>query len=330
MGRGILLDMARLRGKDVLDVAETFTHEDLKACAEAQGAEIQKHDMLIIRTGWIAKFYKVSREEFYGNFVEPGLTYSPELVQWFHDMEIPNLVTDTIANEVTVDPVSGVVLPLHNALMRNLGITLTEIAWLETWPTTAPPTASTRSSTPPHRSRSSSGTGAPVNPSSSSSTPEVISSLRRYRHRADAPWLARYDPGMPHHIEPEFDNALAMFRGGRGSRPDAAVLQYFDRTLTMARGRRGHRRAGRGRWRPRLPARDRLAVYLQNVPQFVAGHARHVEGRRDHGVDQPHEQGPRARVPAAGLGRHRARVPRGAVRGDRPRASWRRTPTCAR
>ena len=38
----------------------------------------------------------------------PGLTYSPELVQWFHDMEIPNLVTDTIANEVTDDPVSGV------------------------------------------------------------------------------------------------------------------------------------------------------------------------------------------------------------------------------
>ena len=123
--------MARFRGKDVLDVAETFTHEDLMACAKAQGAEIQKNDVLIIRTGWIAKFYKVSREEFYGNFVEPGLTYSPELVQWFHDMEIPNLVTDTIANEVTVDPVSGVVLPLHNALMRNLGVTLTEIAWLD-------------------------------------------------------------------------------------------------------------------------------------------------------------------------------------------------------
>ena len=101
------------------------------ACAAEQGDEIQKNDMLIIRTGWIAKFYKVSREEFYGNFVEPGLTYSPELVQWFHDMEIPNLVTDTIANEVTVDPVSGVVLPLHNALMRNLGVTLTEIAWLD-------------------------------------------------------------------------------------------------------------------------------------------------------------------------------------------------------
>lgn len=131
VGRGILLDIARWRNKDVLDVGETFTHEDLMACAAAQGTEIQPRDILLIRTGWIGKFYKVSREEFYGNFVEPGLTHSRELVDWFHTMEIPNLVTDTIANEVTVDPVSGVVLPLHNALMRNLGITLTEIAWLD-------------------------------------------------------------------------------------------------------------------------------------------------------------------------------------------------------
>jgi len=112
VGRGILLDMARWRKKEVLDVAETFTHEDLMACAKAQGTEIKPRDILVIRTGWIAKFYKVSREEFYGNFVEPGLTYSPELVKWFHTMEIPNLVTDTIANEVTVDPVSGVVKEL--------------------------------------------------------------------------------------------------------------------------------------------------------------------------------------------------------------------------
>jgi kynurenine formamidase len=131
VGRGVLLDMARHRGKEVLDVGETFNHEDLEACAEAQGVKIEKRSIIVIRTGWIGKFYRVSREEFYGDFVEPGLTYSPELVRWFQENEIPNLVTDTIANEVTVDPVSGVVLPLHSALMRNLGVTLTEIAWLD-------------------------------------------------------------------------------------------------------------------------------------------------------------------------------------------------------
>ena len=42
---------------------------------------------------------------FYDGFNEPGLTYSRELVEWFQQREIPNLVTDTIANEVTADPV---------------------------------------------------------------------------------------------------------------------------------------------------------------------------------------------------------------------------------
>jgi kynurenine formamidase len=130
VGRGLLLDMARFRGKDNLDTAETFTHEDLVACAEAQGTPIQPRDILIIRTNYLKLFYDLG-DKFYEGFCEPGLVYSPELVRWFQDMEIPNLVTDTIANEVTIDPANGVALVLHNALMRNLGVTLTEIADLE-------------------------------------------------------------------------------------------------------------------------------------------------------------------------------------------------------
>ena len=130
VGRAVLLDMARFRGKTNLDPAETFTHEDLLACAAAQGVTICKRDILIIRTNYIKLFFDLG-EKFYEGFCEPGLVYSPELVQWFQDMEIPNLVTDTIANEVTFDPNNGVALVLHNALMRNLGVTLTEIADLE-------------------------------------------------------------------------------------------------------------------------------------------------------------------------------------------------------
>ena len=40
-------------------------------------------------------------------------------------------MTDTIANEVTYEPKSGVALPLHCALMRNLGVVLTEICDLD-------------------------------------------------------------------------------------------------------------------------------------------------------------------------------------------------------
>jgi kynurenine formamidase len=131
VGHGVLIDMARHRGKEVLDKGETFDHNDLLAAAGAQGTEISPRDILLIRTGWIGWSYKVSDEEFYDGFNEPGLTYSRKLVEWFQRMEIPNYVTDTIANEVTYEPSSGVALPLHCALMRNLGIALTEIAWLD-------------------------------------------------------------------------------------------------------------------------------------------------------------------------------------------------------
>lgn len=131
VGRGILIDMARHRGKDVLDKGETFTHEDLMAAAEAQGTRIEKHDILVVRTGWIGSFYTRDPAEFYADFVEPGLTFSRDLVEWFKDMEIPNLVTDTIANEVTLEPETGVMIPLHCALMRNLGVAFTEIASLD-------------------------------------------------------------------------------------------------------------------------------------------------------------------------------------------------------
>jgi kynurenine formamidase len=130
VGRAVLLDMARFRGKKTLDKGETFTHEDLMACAQAQGVVIEKRDILIVRTNFLQLFFEQG-PAFYEGFNEPGLVYSPELVQWFADMEIPNLVTDTIANEVTTDPNTGVALVLHNALMRNLGVTLTEIADLE-------------------------------------------------------------------------------------------------------------------------------------------------------------------------------------------------------
>jgi kynurenine formamidase len=132
VGRGVMIDMARHRGKKALGRGETFGVDDLEAAAEAQGVEIELHDNLLIRTGWLSVFYDEGPDAFYGDqFIEPGLTYSPDLVNWFHEREIVSLSTDTIANEVTVEPETGIVLPLHNALMNNLGILFSEIIWLD-------------------------------------------------------------------------------------------------------------------------------------------------------------------------------------------------------
>lgn len=132
VGRAVLLDIARHRGKAALDRAETFDHNDLLACAEAQGSPIAQSDIIIVRTGWIGRFYEHGADAFYGEeFVEPGLKFSPDLIRWFAEMEIPNLVTDTIGNEVSFDTDTGIAFALHAGLMRNLGVSMTEIASLD-------------------------------------------------------------------------------------------------------------------------------------------------------------------------------------------------------
>ncbi|WP_428364553.1 cyclase family protein [Mycolicibacterium sp.] len=131
VGRGVLIDLPRFMGKEHLDPSDTFTHEELIACATAQGSEIQSRDFVLIRTGWLSALTRMAPVA-EADFAEPGLRYTLELARWFHDRDIAGLITDTIANEATVDQASGVMLPLHGLLLRDLGVSLTEIAELDT------------------------------------------------------------------------------------------------------------------------------------------------------------------------------------------------------
>jgi len=131
VGRGVLLDMAAYKGKPFLDKGDLLNLEDLLGCAEQQQVKIEKHDILCLRLGFLQLLRVQGPETFYKDFLEPGLTYSPELVAWFHEMEIPCLATDTISNETELDPAIGVQIPLHCALMRNLGIAFNEVCNFE-------------------------------------------------------------------------------------------------------------------------------------------------------------------------------------------------------
>ena len=130
VGRGVLLDLARFRGKPYLGRGETFDHRDLMDCARWQGVEILPRSILLLRTGWLGALSR-GEEKIGEDYWEPGLTFSPDLVRWFDDMQIPCFATDTLANETTYEPESGIMLVLHAALMRNLGVVFTEMTWLD-------------------------------------------------------------------------------------------------------------------------------------------------------------------------------------------------------
>ena len=131
VGRAVLVDLARHRRKPRLDRGEPFGLDDVLDAARHQQVEIERRDILLLRTGWLAAYY-TERDAFERHpFAEPGLLYSPELVRWFQEREIPALGSDTLANELTIQPRDGENSVLHAALMRNLGVVFTEMLWLE-------------------------------------------------------------------------------------------------------------------------------------------------------------------------------------------------------
>ena len=87
----------------------------------------------------------------------------------------------------------------------------------------------------------------------------------------EKPWLSRYDPDQPAEISPEFTDALSMFRASVGRNPDGDIIRYFGGRITA-------RELDELSDAFAIALRDlgvgngvRVALYLQNVPQFVIG-----------------------------------------------------------
>jgi len=85
------------------------------------------------------------------------------------------------------------------------------------------------------------------------------------------PWLPRYEQGQPHDITPEFGDALAMFRAGVERNPDGDAIRYFDGRITYRELDELTDAFAVGLLDAGVTAGERVALYLQNVPQFVIG-----------------------------------------------------------
>lgn len=85
----------------------------------------------------------------------------------------------------------------------------------------------------------------------------------------DKPWLSLYDEGQPSEITPEFGNALEMFRAAVGRNPDGDAIRYFDGRITLRELDELTDAFAAGLLDFGFTSGDRVALYLQNVPQFV-------------------------------------------------------------
>ena len=83
------------------------------------------------------------------------------------------------------------------------------------------------------------------------------------------PWLAQYRPGTPAEITPEFPHALAMFKAAVTRAPEQTLIYYFDHAIATGEIDRLSDAFACALLARGFNRGDRVAVYVQNVPQFV-------------------------------------------------------------
>ena len=126
VGRGVLLDIARLAGVDWLEPGTVITPGDLEAAERAQNVTVGEADFLLVRTGWRGRLLAHGRDGWMSS--EPGLGL--ECARWLADRGVAAVGSDNWAIEV-IPSETGETLPLHCVLIRDMGMPLAEILDLD-------------------------------------------------------------------------------------------------------------------------------------------------------------------------------------------------------
>jgi kynurenine formamidase len=120
VGRGVLLDLPRLRGSSWLEPGEAVGPDELESTCEEQGVEVGPGDILLVSTG------RDERRAELGpwNPNREGLAgLHAECIPWLHERDVAVLgsdgVSDTLPAEIHAWP-----MPVHMCLLVGMGVHL--------------------------------------------------------------------------------------------------------------------------------------------------------------------------------------------------------------
>jgi kynurenine formamidase len=124
VGRGVLLDMPRLHGVDWLEPGHGIDSAQLEACAAAEGVEVRRGDILLLRTGHLA----MARAQGWGSYAggdAPGL--SLDSATFLYEHEVAAVASDTWGVEVRPNETEAIYQPLHVVALVNAAIPFGEM-----------------------------------------------------------------------------------------------------------------------------------------------------------------------------------------------------------
>jgi len=120
--RGVLVDVAGLRGVDALEPGYAVSVEDIEECLQAQRVTVSRGDALVVRTGHLG-----ARRHAWGDYAggsAPGL--SLHTAPWLHEREVAAIVSDTWGVEVRPNEIDHF-QPLHTVALVHMGLAFGEI-----------------------------------------------------------------------------------------------------------------------------------------------------------------------------------------------------------
>ncbi|WP_439365993.1 cyclase family protein [Bradyrhizobium sp. DASA03005] len=130
VSRGVLVDVARLKGVERLPLDYAITADDLNAACEKQGTSVGTGDILLVHTGHMLRFTADGdRDSFMG--MQPGLSYT--CAEWAYEKSLAAVAADNMAVEILDVESTGseMPLPFHMLALRDMGLPLGEMFNLE-------------------------------------------------------------------------------------------------------------------------------------------------------------------------------------------------------
>jgi kynurenine formamidase len=124
-GRGVLLDIPRVKGVEALADGTPITPDDLDQAAAKQNVKVGRGDFLIVRTGQMEAYQKRGSWGTYAGGDAPGLSF--ETAEWLNKKEVAAVATDTWGCEVRPNDAPGIFQPWHWVVIPNMGLTMGEM-----------------------------------------------------------------------------------------------------------------------------------------------------------------------------------------------------------
>jgi kynurenine formamidase len=119
--RGVLFDIARVKGVDRLEVGYALTADDLDAAADASKVEVQPGDVVLLRTGHVTLFHAGDKQAYAGS---GGAGPSMQTVEWFRNHDVAAVATDNMTFEVFPgERDAEVMFPAHLLHLVDMGMT---------------------------------------------------------------------------------------------------------------------------------------------------------------------------------------------------------------